>query len=38
MDKFGADALRFFLMNSAVTRGEDLSLFRRGREGSPQRA
>jgi isoleucyl-tRNA synthetase len=24
MDKFGADALRFFLMNSAVTRGEDL--------------
>jgi isoleucyl-tRNA synthetase len=24
MDKFGADALRLFLMNSAVTRGEDL--------------
>lgn len=25
MDRFGADALRLFLMNSAVTRGEDLS-------------
>ncbi len=25
MDKFGADALRFFLMNSAVTRADDLS-------------
>ena len=25
MDKFGADALRLFLMNSAVTRGEDLA-------------
>lgn len=24
MDKFGADALRLFLMNSAVTKGEDL--------------